>query len=445
MPRPGSVVDTRKIGLLIALLVPCGEATAQSQGIRVTAIYTTADGLASNDVRAVLQDREGDLWLGTRDGGVSRFDGTSWTTYTREDGLASDGVIALVEDRDGRIWAGGGGGVSRYDGSRWEAFTAPAGLETRVVFSLSVDEEGVLWCGANGGVLRYDAGEWSAFTVADGVPHSVVHAVVRTPDGMLWVGTRRGGLGRYDGREWTYAHPDMNIRGLLVDRDGGLWAGTASSGAIFHRYGEWTLFRPTEGLRPQFVDARGAVWFASDNGLVRFDGVRWSRVTTAAGLPDDAVHAATLTAEGRIWVATSRGAAVLDATESIGPDTAHDRANRDRETVEALIAAFNSHDVDAMAGLVAEDVEWMSVAGDEISLEANGKGALRAGMRSYFADYADVHATIEAWLDLSPYVVTRERVTWTASGLRHSQRAVAVYEIEGRLVRRVWYFPAVRD
>ena len=74
--------------------------------------YTTASGLASNDVLAVLEDQSGDMWFGTVNG-LSRFDGTKWRRYTTADGLASNHITAIFQDSSGNLWAGTLRGVSR--------------------------------------------------------------------------------------------------------------------------------------------------------------------------------------------------------------------------------------------------------------------------------------------------------------------------------------------
>ena len=74
--------------------------------------FGVVDGLSA-EVIAMLQDRHGDLWFGSRDG-VSRYDGTQFITFTTEDGLAANRVGALLEDRHDQLWVGTNGGVSRW-------------------------------------------------------------------------------------------------------------------------------------------------------------------------------------------------------------------------------------------------------------------------------------------------------------------------------------------
>ena len=93
--------------------------------------YTTTDGLASNSVNAVTVDNRGALWFGT-DKGVSRFNGTSWTTFTTADGLISNIINAIAVDKKGNIWFGTGYGASMFDGASWKTYTEADGLSLQL-------------------------------------------------------------------------------------------------------------------------------------------------------------------------------------------------------------------------------------------------------------------------------------------------------------------------
>ena len=97
--------------------------------------YDGADGLHPW-VSCILQDRQGYLWLGTKNG-LRRYDGEQFITYTVDDGLAGDFVWSICEDSQGRLWIGtDGGGVSRYDGEQFLTYTADDGLVDDVVRSI---------------------------------------------------------------------------------------------------------------------------------------------------------------------------------------------------------------------------------------------------------------------------------------------------------------------
>ena len=71
-----------------------------------------------------------------RGGGVSRYDGQTWTNFTTEDGLAGNCVRSVFQDRGGYLWFGTSGGVSRYDGQTWTNFTTEDGLASNSVLSV---------------------------------------------------------------------------------------------------------------------------------------------------------------------------------------------------------------------------------------------------------------------------------------------------------------------
>jgi len=76
--------------------------------------YRYTDGLASNEIKDIVQDEDGKMWFGTANGGVSRFDGRCFQTIDTKDGLIDDRVLSLHIDRDGQIWIGTRGGVIRF-------------------------------------------------------------------------------------------------------------------------------------------------------------------------------------------------------------------------------------------------------------------------------------------------------------------------------------------
>ena len=92
--------------------------------------YTPEDGFADYEVEATLQDDQGRLWFCTATGGVSRYDpgstgnttGHGWTNFTTEDGLASNRLTSVIQDREGNIWFGTDGGSTRFDEHTWTTF-----------------------------------------------------------------------------------------------------------------------------------------------------------------------------------------------------------------------------------------------------------------------------------------------------------------------------------
>ena len=114
------------------------------------------------------------------------------------------------------------------------------------------------------------------------------------------------------------------------------------------------------------------------------------------------------------------------------------------EVVRRHGAAFNRHDVEAMAALVSTEVKVFYVTDDKTALDVSSRDQLVTSMRQYFAGLPSAHSEIEEAFVLGPYVTIRERAMWEGKNGPRSQRSIAVYEVRENLVRRAWYFPAVR-
>ena len=99
-----------------------------------SALLPPHQGLANNYVLSITEDKTGNLWFGTVGGGVSRYDGKSFSTFTTAQGLANNFVTSITEDKTGNLWFGTyGGGVSRYDGKSFSTFTTAQGLAHNIV------------------------------------------------------------------------------------------------------------------------------------------------------------------------------------------------------------------------------------------------------------------------------------------------------------------------
>lgn len=112
--------------------------------------------------------------------------------------------------------------------------------------------------------------------------------------------------------------------------------------------------------------------------------------------------------------------------------------------VEQFIAAYNAHDVEAMLALVHPTVQWLSVDGAAVAVEADGAETLGEAMSGYFAALPSSRSTAEAIMEAGHFVSVWERAQWESNGETRTQRSLAVYEVEEGKIRRVWYYPAQR-
>jgi ligand-binding sensor domain-containing protein/signal transduction histidine kinase len=148
--------------------------------------------LTSREVSAFFQDSHGTMWFGMH-GGLGRLDQHGWKLLTTRDGLASDEVRAITEDRDHNLWIGtSGGGLSRLVDGKFSNFSITNGLPSDDVSSLLADAQGILWAGTGGGLGRFDGNRWTRITRQQGLASDSLSYMVEDGQGNLWIGSNAG-------------------------------------------------------------------------------------------------------------------------------------------------------------------------------------------------------------------------------------------------------------
>src|SRR6185295_17857511 len=112
-------------------MVVAPEAVSKEHNPQNFSSFNKMHGLKADEVLCMLQDKNGNIWFGTWEGGVSRYDGKYFTHFTEKEGLTNKGpnnnnVLSIFEDKSGNMWFGTeGGGVSRLDrdGKTFRHFT----------------------------------------------------------------------------------------------------------------------------------------------------------------------------------------------------------------------------------------------------------------------------------------------------------------------------------
>lgn len=266
-------------------------------------------------VRNVLQDSSGGFWLATFKG-LFRFDGSTFTNVTRKEGLRPCRIFCVLEDHQGNIWVGTiGEGVYRYDGKTFTNYTAKDGLVSNNIFSMMQDSDKNIWFGGMG-VTKYDGTTFTSFAKKEGFTSSDVNSISQAPDGKIWFGTR-GALFHYNGEKFvTFSDGHTGYVPTLMDRKGHLWFGGMDG--IYHYDGEKVrhVFEPSSYSLME--DSHGNIWFsggASNDGSSVIN-----RFAPAAGLENvfsarkqfdvkdrGIIFGLTEDKDGNIWFGTAPG------------------------------------------------------------------------------------------------------------------------------------------
>ena len=336
------------LGSLAAWLM-IGTAMAETHSIRFSSL-STDDGLSQATVTAMAQDPAGFMWFGTQDG-LNRYDGYRFVQLKHdpkdETSLRNDSIFAMHLDSNGDIWVGTeGGGLSRWTAST-ESFQhfgadngAPAGFATERVRVIIRDTRGYLWVGLHeSGLYRFDEAnsQWKHFQseAADNssISDNQVRAIHEDRTGRLWVGTRNG-LNLYDhGNEsfTRFNHDPENphglssdvIRSIFEDSRRRLWIGTLGGGLnrLDRSTGQFEHFMHDENdqtslsenrVRAIMEDDRGRLWIGTELGinLFRENGtfVRYSHDSSSpTSLSANRVTSMFQDRTGVIWIGTYGG------------------------------------------------------------------------------------------------------------------------------------------
>ena len=314
-------------------------------------VFGLAEGLASDIVYPVIEDRSGAVWAGTFNSGLSRLLDGVVTTYTEDDGLPRDLIRALHVDRKGDLWVGiggdrFGGGVCRMRGERCVSIGPRGeGVSRASVLAIHQDREGTMWFGtADHGLYSYREGSWNRWTTTENLPHDGVRTIHESADGSLWLATNGGGLIRMrDGRLTRLTTADGLssdlLRAIYEDREGALWIGTEGRGLNRLTFSgatpSVTVYRKSDGLFDEVIhqileDDYGRLWMSTNRGLFwvtladlrAFASGEIERIQSRAYTERDGLRsreanggvqpAGIKASDGRLWFPTQGGLAVVD-------------------------------------------------------------------------------------------------------------------------------------
>lgn len=305
-------------------------------------------GIAGNDIYSLLDDENGNLWIGTTNG-LSKYDKAknqfkSYRFNTNDSNSISGNYVRCLARNNDKIWIGTfNNGLNLYDYEK-DVFIryqkGNNGLSSNRILAIEITESGVLWIGTDNGLNRFEPKSNKLKIYQNDVndnyslSHNIVTAVFEDSNGILWIGTYEGGLNLFDSyseKFYRYMYnPDKEtsissnkIWSIVEDMSSVIWIGT-NKGANkydkrrikFKHYSH--LQDITNSLADAYVwsicqDIDGKLWVGTQMGLNRIDRVanKYEKFSHKKydynSLSNNSVKAILLTKSGEVWIGTNGG------------------------------------------------------------------------------------------------------------------------------------------
>jgi ligand-binding sensor domain-containing protein/signal transduction histidine kinase len=280
----------------------------------------TADGIDNDVVYSISGSGKDGIWLGRQQGGLTHlsYSGNSFAakTYTQADGLAQNRVYAVYRSRDGTVWSGTlNSGVSEFKNGHFINYTTTDGLAASMISSIAEGSDGTMWFGTPKGISALSNKSWRTYTAKDGLPSEDVNCLFQDSAGKLWIGTAAGLAYFSDGQVHVPAGVPRSMQaaifGIEEDRSGWLWIATsdhilhiprdellrvAAKAVDVREYDQTDGLKSTEGVkrsRSVVSDSAGRIWLSLSDGLSVVDPSR-----VAVGSAPAIAHIETLSVDG---------------------------------------------------------------------------------------------------------------------------------------------------
>jgi signal transduction histidine kinase/ligand-binding sensor domain-containing protein len=284
-------------------------------------------------ILSLLEDRDGDLWVGTDGGGLLHVRQNRVDRFTRSDGLSGDSVNSIFEDREGSIWVGTDAGVDRFRDFAVPSIGVKQGLSSAAVNGVLAARDGSIWLGTLDGLDRWTGGKITIYKrpgrlpvkgeatarviLANNLPDDNVQATFEDTERRIWICSPHG-LAYFDSGKLTRVstEPHGFVSTIAGDGSGNLWVSDEYNGLI-HYSGTrkveqvaWAnLGRSDYASAMVTVPSVNGVWLGFRNGDVAYysDGRLLKQYTAKDGLGKGSINGLTLDANGTLWASTEGG------------------------------------------------------------------------------------------------------------------------------------------
>ena len=278
----------------------------------------------ATNARLLLEDKSGNIYLGTY-GGIWKYnDGESWTCITASLSTVSNYIYSMIEGLDGNIYmcAGNsikGGGIWKYDENSWSSMNANLVGQIKTVFSFVEKASGTVYAGSPEGIWEKTPKGWVDISgdMTSLSNDTWIQALLEDNNGNLLAGTGSSGVWRYNGRAWENISGEMDgkkdsIHTMIKSKDGTIYIGSERG---LWKYSDNKITRvPGMDMGVQaLLEDNGILYMTCYTGLLvgkgmwTYDGVKFTNITAYLSDKDINMRGLLKAKDGNIYTVTENG------------------------------------------------------------------------------------------------------------------------------------------
>lgn len=278
-------------------------------------VFTTENGLKSNNITAMCFDKKGVLFVGT-DKGLARFDGEKFTPVAL--GMKDPDVSMIYFDDENRMSVGVGNLLLEFDGKKKIAETR---FDSKLI-DIKVDLDGKKWILTE--LVLYKCGDNGGYEIEIALPGRATCFAVHK-NNKVYVGTSGGGLHALTGKRWHWSELLEGVTGILsntvtclyMDPVGNIWVGTDKGVCVYDDNSYWLDHSNIVGLPEAHITGiavaeNGDKYFSTTTGLIHQHNGRISYYNYKRWIPDPNATDVVISPDGAICVSTKNGISLIE-------------------------------------------------------------------------------------------------------------------------------------
>ncbi len=275
--------------------------------------FTIKDGLSGNDISCINEDINGNLWIGTIDNYLNKFEDGKFIVFNSSNSMEGRSISSIFDDSAGVLWVGAyKDGLFKFKSGKFIKRNISGLKENHSINSVYEDRKNCLWRGTDVGLMQIDGERTHLYTtLIGGISSNNVVDILEDYDGNLWVGTTDGitRIKRYlpDNVYIENYFKNNVITSLFEDNEKNIWIGTNGSGVMRLRDSVFTMYKTKDGLANDFIsslfqDRNGDIWIGSGYSLCMFKNGTFSKFLIKSANSKNTINE---DSKGNLWVGTN--------------------------------------------------------------------------------------------------------------------------------------------